>query len=224
MGAPGPIGATAPRGAIPQLSFAVEGAEAVRYAAVPTLALKLRAGADRPVRSLQLETQIRIAAARRAYDDRVLEGLLELFGPPERHATTLRSLLWTHTSVQVPPFERETLVDMHVPCTYDLEVAGARYLTALRAGEVPLELFFSGTVFYTAEAGGLQVARISWDHEAAFRLPVAVWREAMDNCFPNATWLRLDREAFDRLAAFKAKRTLPTWEAALDALLAGHED
>ena len=224
MEIPGPIGAAAPGGAIPELSFGVEGAEAVPYAAVPTLGFKLRIGADRPIRALQLATQIRIAATRRPYCASEQEGLLELFGPPERHATTLRSLLWTHTTVLVPPFDGETVVDMHVPCTYDFEVAGARYLRALQGGEVPLELLFSGTVFYTAAGGRLQVARISWDHEAAFRLPVAVWRETMDHYFPNATWLRLDKEAFDRLAAFKAQRTLPTWEAALDALLIEHED
>ena len=218
------MGAAAEPSAIPELAFAVEGAEAVIYAAVPTLGFKLRIRADRPVRSLQLDTQVRIAATRRSYDTAEQEGLLELFGRPEHHATTLRSLLWTHTTVLVPPFEGETLVDMHVPCSYDFEVAGARYLTALRDGDVPLEFLFSGTVFYTAAAGGLQVARISWSNEAAYRLPVALWRATMDHHFPNAAWLRLDREAFDRLAAFKARRTLPSWEAALDALLREHED
>ena len=218
------MGAAAEPSAIPELAFAVEGAEAVIYAAVPTLGFKLRIRADRPVRSLQLDTQVRIAATRRSYDTAEQEGLLELFGRPEHHATTLRSLLWTHTTVLVPPFEGETLVDMHVPCSYDFEVAGARYLTALRDGDVPLDFLFSGTVFYTAAAGGLQVARISWNNEAAYRLPVALWRATMDHHFPNAAWLRLDREAFDRLAAFKARRTLPSWEAALDALLREHED
>ena len=68
-------------------------------------------------------------------------------------------------------------------------------------------------------AGALQVSRISWAAEAAYRLPVRVWREAIDAHFPDSAWLRLDRDASDRLAAFKASRTLPSWEAALDVLL-----
>jgi Family of unknown function (DUF6084) len=98
-------------------------------------------------------------------------------------------------------------------------VASAKYLAALGDGDIPLELLFSGTVFYAAPGGALQVSRISWSAEAAHRLPVRVWREAIDGHFPHSAWLRLDRDAFDRLAAFKAARTLPSWEAALDLLL-----
>jgi hypothetical protein len=84
---------------------------------------------------------------------------------------------------------------------------------------VPLEFLFSGAVFYKGEDGRLQVGRIGWDKEAEYRLPVAAWREAMDRHFPGAAWLRLDRESFDRLAAYKASRTLLTWEQTLDTLL-----
>jgi hypothetical protein len=84
---------------------------------------------------------------------------------------------------------------------------------------VPLEFLFSGTVFYAGAGGMLQVGRISWEQEAGFALPVAVWRETMDAHFPGAAWLRLDKERFDRLCAFKARNALPTWEAAVDALL-----
>ena len=74
----------------------------------------------------------------------------------------------------------------------------------------------------TAAAGGaMQVSRIGWDRELACRLPVATWRAAIDQHFPHAAWLRLDRAAFDRLAAYRAQRALPSWEATLDALLAG---
>jgi hypothetical protein len=219
----GVTGAAAAPAAVPELSFAVQDAQSVRYAAVPTIAFKLRIGADRPVRWLQLDTQIRIAATRRSYGADEAEGLLELFGPPERFGKTLRSLLWTHTTLLVPGFTGDTEVDMPMACTYDFEVTASRYLHALRGGEVPLEFLFSGTVFYTGAAGALQIGRISWNGEADFRLPVAVWRETMDRYFPNAAWLRLDRDTFDRLAAFKARRALLSWEAALDELLAGHE-
>jgi predicted alpha-1,6-mannanase (GH76 family) len=50
-------------------------------------------------------------------------------------------------------------------------------------------------------------------------LPIAVWKEMMNHYFPDAAWLRLRRDVFDQLYAFRARRALPTWEAALEALL-----
>jgi hypothetical protein len=111
-----------------------------------------------------------------------------------------------------------------VTCTYDLEVAASRYLHALEGGDVPLEFLFSGACFYSGPGGALQVARIALDSEAAYRLPVRVWRETIDRYFPGATFLRLRRDTFDRLAAYKARRAHPTWEDALEALLRAGEE
>ncbi len=47
----------------------------------------------------------------------------------------------------VPGFTSVTETELPVPCTYDLEVASARYLQALDDGTIPLLLLFSGTVF-----------------------------------------------------------------------------
>jgi hypothetical protein len=201
------------------LAFAVEGAEAVRYAAAPTIAFRLRIDSDAAVRSLSLTTQIRIAVTRRTYDAADEERLVELFGEPSRWGQTLRSLLWTQATLVVPPFTGSTVVDLPVACTYDFDVAAAKYFHALGDGEVPLELLFSGTVFYAAEDGALRTAQVSWEHEAAYRLPVAVWKEAVDRHFPGSAWLRLRRDVFDRLYAYKAQRALPTWEAAVEQLL-----
>ena len=44
-------------------------------------------------------------------------------------------------------FTGDVEFDLPVPCTYDFEVAAAKYLHALRDGEVPLRVLFSGTVF-----------------------------------------------------------------------------
>jgi hypothetical protein len=210
-------------GTIPQLGFEVLGAERVEHAAVPTVrfALCVRAAPEAEIRSVLLDVQVQIAARRRPYDEHARERLFELFGPQAAWGDTLRTLLWTRTTVVVPPFTGERVVDVDVVCTYDLEVAASRYFAALEDGEVPLELLFSGSVFYAGEGGGLQTARIAWDREAEYRLPVRVWREAIDGHFPGAAWLRLDRDAFDRLSAYKSRRALPTWEAAVDALLAG---
>jgi hypothetical protein len=219
-----PIPAAPLPGAAPQLSFAVESARSLSPAAAPTLRFGLRIDAEgAAVRSVLLDVQIRIAATRRGYAPREQALLVELFGTPERWGTTLRSLLWTHATLVVPPFEGATLVDLDVPCTYDFEVSAARYLAALGDGAVPLELLFSGTIFHAGGARGLQVTRIGWDQEATYALPVRVWRETIDQHFPDSAWLRLDRTTFDRLAAFKARRALTSWEAAFDALLEGGE-
>ena len=209
----------APAEPLPRLGFAVESAEAVRYSAAPTIAFRLAVEADRPVRSLSLNTQIRIVPTRRDYDDGDRTRLVELFGTPERWGETLRGFLWTNTTVVSPPFEGATQIELNVPATYDLEVAAAKYFTALGGGDVPLEFLFSGGVFYVDDAGALRTSRIPWEAEARFRLPVRVWKEAIDNHFPGAAWLRLHRDVYDRLLAYRAARTLPTWEAAIEELL-----
>ena len=210
---------------MPDLDFRVEGAEVLEYVAVPSLVFKLRVENldGEPIRSVSLNTQVRIAATQRHYEASEQGRLLELFGEPHRWGNTLRSLLWTHTVLQVPRFSGSTVVDMPVTCTYDLEVAAAKYFHALEDGEVPLEFLFSGTVFYTGEGGMLQTARISWEKEAEFRLPVRVWKEMMDHYFPNSAWIRLRKDAFDQLYDYKIRMGFPTWEATVEALLRASE-
>jgi Family of unknown function (DUF6084) len=221
MGVTGSIGTTAGAARpLAQLHFAVAGVEALRPAAAPTLRFTLEidaAGAS--IRSLALDVQIQIAARRRRYAPAEQEPLADLFGAPERWGETLRTLPWIRAALVVAPFEGATTACLDVPVTYDFEVASARYLASLAGGEVPLELLFSGTVFHLDADGRLQASRIAWDREAACALPVRIWREAIDACFPHSAWLRLDRAAFDRLAAFRARRALTSWEAVLDTLL-----
>jgi hypothetical protein len=89
---------------------------------------------------------------------------------------------------------------------------------------VPLEFLFSGSVFAAGPGGGLQVTRLSWDHEAEYRLPVAVWRETMDRYFRGTAWVRVRKDAFDRLAAYRSRHALGSWEETLDALLPAVEE
>jgi hypothetical protein len=206
---------------IPELAFSVAGAERVEYAAVPTLrfALRIDAGGE-PIRSILLDTQIQIAARRRRYDESAHDRLFELFGSVADWGTTLRTLLWIRTTLVVPPFEGTTEVDLPVVCTYDLEVAASRYLDALEDGEVPLEFLFSGSVFYSGEDGGLQTTRLSWETDADYRMPVRVWKETMERYFRGTAWVRMRKESFDRLSAYKSRNALASWDDALDALLA----
>ena len=167
-----------------------------------------------------LDVQIRIAATERRYSEAEQAQLGDLFGKPDRWSQTLRGLLWTQVTAVVGPFRGATTGELLVPCTYDFEVAASKYLAGLREGEIPLELLFSGSVFYAAANGALQISRISWNAEARHRLPVAVWRQTIDRHFPDSAWLRVGRQTFDRLAAYRAAGALTSWDAVLEALLA----
>jgi Family of unknown function (DUF6084) len=210
---------------IPELGFAVTGAERLEHAAVPTIELLLRvdAPAGRPIRSIVLDAQIQIAARRRAYGPDEQVRLFELFGPPAGWGAALRTLPWLRTTLVVPPFTGTTEVRVALPCSYDLEVVASRYFDSLHGGEVPLELLFSGSVFYAGADGMLQTARLPWTQEAEFRLPVALWKETMERYFRGTAWVRLRKDSFDRLAAFKARRALGSWEEAVEELLEGRE-
>jgi hypothetical protein len=211
---------------VPDLDFTVESAAALPFAVVPTIALRLRIVQrdPEPIRSIALGVQVRIAAAQRPYSSTEQERLLEVFGESSRWAQTLKSLLWTLANVQVRAFTGETVVDVAIPCTYDFDVVSAKYFDALQAegGDIPLELLFSGTVFYAGEMG-LQVEQISWTKEARFAMPVKVWQDVMALYFPNSAWLRIHKDTFDRLHAYRARNALPSWEAALENLLSASE-
>jgi hypothetical protein len=211
---------------MPDLDFQVEGAEPVPFAVGPQLSFKLRirqrpaADAVIPIHAVALRCQIRIEPAKRRY--RAEEGgrLLDLFDQPDRSSQTLRPMLWTHVSVVVPPFTESIILDLPVPCSFDFNVAATKYFYALEEGDVPLSLLFSGTVFHEVEDTGLQVAQIPWDKESTFRLPVRIWKEMMDRYYPNTAWLSLRRDVFDRLYQYKSRQGVPTWEQALEQLLA----
>ena len=210
---------------MPDLSFKVEKAEPVAYAVAPLLNFSLQISDTAPesIHAIALRCQIRIEPAKRHYQPDEKSRLSDLFGEPSRWGQTLRPMLWTHTSVVVPPFQGNTTVELPVPCTFDFNVAATKYFHGLQDGEIPLCFLFSGTVFYAAESESLQVAQIPWEKEAAYRLPVAVWRKMMDMYYPNTAWLCLRKDAFEQLDEFKRRHGIPTWEAAIEKLLAAEE-
>ena len=79
-------------------------------------------------------------------------------------------------------------------------------------------------MFYKNGTGALQVARISWEKEAQFRLPVALWKEMMDHYFPNSAWLRIRKDTFDRLYEYRTRNALLTWDRTLESLLDSAEE
>ncbi|WP_069771752.1 DUF6084 family protein [Streptomyces sp. LUP30] len=202
-----------------EFSFACTGVRADRYAAGPTLVFRLRvtASGDSPVHALALRCQIRVEPARRSYDSAEADGLADLFGERSRWGSTLQPVQFAQISLMVPGFTGETEADLVVPCTYDMDIAATRYLAALSGGEVPLLMLFSGTAF--TGAGGFRVEPVPWDREAAFRMPVATWREMVEQHFPGCGWIRLPRDTMDALLAYRSRRALPSWEATLTSLL-----
>lgn len=207
-----------------QLEFSVEDVLPEPYSVSPNLLAKLHIEetTGEQVHALALRAQVRIDAHRRPYSEAEEPGLLDLFGPRSRWADTLRPFLWMHASAMVQGFTGATDIDLVLPCTYDFEVTGTKYLHALREGTIPLELLFSGTVF-TRGSTGFSVTQIPWDREAKYELPVRHWRALMDHYFPNSGWLRLHRESLDALNHYKSVRGLTTWDEAVTLLLAEAE-
>lgn len=204
------------------LNFEVHGAEVLNFAAQPTLVFRLCiTNVDTPttVHSVVLRSQIRIAVTKRRYSPETQARLFEIFGEPQRWGQTLRDFLWTHAGTVVPQFAESITIDLPVPCTYDFEVVGTKYFDALEDGEIPLAFLFSGTIFYAGEGGNLQAVPISWQKEASYLLPVALWRSMISHYYPDSAWLRLRKDIFDQLYQYKARHGLPTWDGALVQLL-----
>jgi hypothetical protein len=194
----------------------------VPYAATPLLAFKVRIdnnSRDELIQTLALRAQIQIEVTRRQYDANEQARLRDLFGGPDRWGQTLRTLLWTHAGVMVPRFTGSTVADLPVPCTFDFNVAATKYFHGLTTGDLPLCFQFSGTVFYQADDGALQVAPISWDKEAKYRVPLKTWKDLMDVYYPNCGWLAVQRETFEKLYQYKVSAGIPTWEGLFEKAL-----
>lgn len=206
------------------LSFAVIEAQPESHAAVPTLKfrLRIREGSEQPIHGILLRCQVQIDPRRRRHAPAEQDRLLDLFGEPARWSETQRPLVWTQATLMVPPFQGSVEIDLSIACTYDFEVASAKYLYALEAGEAPLHFLFSGTVFAKTDTG-FQVSQIPWDKQAAFRMPAKVWRDLMDCYFPACAWIRLRHESLDALQRFRSRNALPTWDATIEALLSAAE-
>jgi hypothetical protein len=50
-------------------------------------------------------------------------------------------------------------------------------------------------------------------------MPVSVWRDLMQQHYPNTGWLRLDRDTLDGLAAYRSARGLLSLDEAVTSLL-----
>lgn len=191
------------------------------YAVTPILSASIGITDDDadPVHAIALRCQVRIDPLRRPYTDVESTGLTELFGPRERWGTTQHTFLWQHAATMVPGFTGTTRIDLPLACTYDVEVASAKYLHALRGGTVPLQFLFSGTVFRRGERG-FTVAQIPWDREDRYDLPVTVWRDLIAHHYPGTGWLRLRHDTIAALTAYRSANGMLSCDEALTALMA----
>ncbi len=208
---------------MPDLSFEIVAANPVRDMITPALAFDLRLTNPFPEQSIHavlLRCQIQIEVARRRYSSTEQNQLRDLFDEPSRWGDTLRSMTWMNTSVNIPAFSGSTIYPITVPCTFDFSVATAKYFHGIADGEVPLTFLFSGSIFFDAGQGALQVAPISWNKEARFRLPVQAWKNLMDLHYPNTACLNLRRDVFDELYRFKISEGYATFEETIQRMLA----
>ena len=205
---------------MPQLNFQIDDAAPAPLSLTPGVVLQLRVRSpEQTIHSIALRCQIQIETPKRRYSSEEQERLLDLYGKPCRWSQTLRSLLWTHVSTIVPAFTTETVVDLFLPCSFDFNLAATKYFAALKNGEVPLCLLFSGTIFYEGAGGRLQVEQIPWNQGTSYRMPVAVWPEMMSAHYPNQNWLLLRSDVFERLYHYKRHYAIPTWEQTFESLL-----
>jgi len=202
------------------LAMAVIGAHPSPQTAAPGITFRLRIEelSGTQCHTIALRCQVQIAARSRRYTKDEQSRLYELFGSVSQWEQTLRSVTWSQATVIVPSFDGRVEVDLSVPCTYDLQVASAKYFHAIRDQGVPLTFLFSGTVFQTVD-GRLSVEPVPWDREASCLMPATVWHTAMDQFFPGGGWLMLRRDTIDRLQAFSGRHAVVTWDEAIELLL-----
>jgi hypothetical protein len=192
-------------------------------AAVPTLVMTLRVDdPDETIAALALRCQVQIEPARRSYSDDEVRRLYPLFGTRAEFDRTQRSLLWTHVDAVIPGFAAQPEVRLLLPCSFDLTVAATRLFAALDAGDVPLRLLFSGTIFKIVD-GAVSTTPVPWTAELATRLPVALWREVIDQHYPGVVFIPIQRDLVERLDAHRLARGLLTWDRALADLLRTRE-
>ena len=181
---------------MPDLTFAIESVEAAPEVERPDLSVRLRITNGSPgerITSVGLRCQVQIEPARRRYSPQEQTDLSDLFGTPERWASTMRPLPWSMANATIGAFDTDIVVTIALPCSFDLSPGAAKYIAALREGEIPVSFLFSGTVLYAVGNGPVQFAPIPWDREAKFRLALATGREALARSGANSGWTASNR-------------------------------
>jgi hypothetical protein len=197
---------------VSKLEFEMIDAVPEAHPATPALRLRLRVRVDGPaIDAIALRVRVQIEPWRRRHmqSEEALLTDLSLSTP----------LQWSQTAAALAGFERETAFEVPVPCTYDLQVAADKYLTALEDGSIPVRLFFNGTIFRGAP-NGFNVEMLPWDLECAGEVGVEAWQRALDACFSGQAWIRVDRGTYDALRRYRSAHRNASWDETMNALLA----
>ncbi|MCA9511781.1 MAG: hypothetical protein KC560_13815 [Myxococcales bacterium] len=196
-------------------TFRALGATPNAAALVPTIEIALAAESvgDRDVYAIALRAELLLDARAARFPDEARRRLDELFGgPPAR-------VPWARVDALVPSFRGATRFDLAVPCG-GLDATVAKLFHAADDAAVPVVGHLSGTVFYAADGGRLQLERLPWDREIALAIPAAVWRAARRAEEGGEHWVALSPATLSRLRRFVDERGLASPDAAVDALLA----
>ena len=213
---------------MPDLSFQVEGVEVVANAATPLLAFKLRlsdANPEQTIHTVALRCQIQLEVTRRKYTAEDQERLArsvwrtQPLGPdPAKSFVDARQSgrAFVHREQPWSIFPcRVRSISMWLPPNIS---------TGWRTGKCRFACSSAAPFSMPVREGSLQVAPISWDKEARFKLPVKIWRDMMESYYPNSAWLCLHKDAFDRLYQYKVTHGIPTWEEVLESIIPGGRD
>ncbi len=206
---------------IPEPEFSIASVAPLAYSATPTMIFSatVTEPSGHEIQTIALTAQVMIDPSRRGYDQPTREKLAELFGPPASWTPSTQGIAWARVGAVVPAFTGSTTFGLELPCTYDLEVASAKYFYALDDGEVPLSFHFNGTVFYRGADGGLQVVPVAWSSSAQFAMPIAAWKAMIAEHYPGGGWVRLSEENLEALNTRRSARGLPSFDAAIAELL-----
>jgi Family of unknown function (DUF6084) len=206
---------------IPEPEFTIMSAAHLAYSATPTMvfAASVSDASEREIQSIALSVQVMIDPARRGYDADTRERLAELFGPPTSWAPSTQGLAWARVSTVVPEFTGSAAFALELPCTYDLEVAAAKYFYALEDGAAPLSFHFNGTIFYRTGGGQLQMTPVPWSASAQFAMPISAWKAMIAEHYPGGGWIRMSHETLAALNARRSARGLPSFDACVQELL-----
>ena len=227
---PGQASTATVQGSDPE--FLITSAEPVPRSVEPALSFKgtISDASMRPVYLIALTAIVVVEPGKRSYASGERERLMELFGGPERWASTTGAFRWAATSAMVHGFTGEGEFELIVPVSYDLEVASAKYFGALdESGTVPLRFHFNGSIMYERGDGRVQTAPVPWDRSERFEMPMEAWTRLTAEHHPFRTWVPLHSETVTRIERLKANMGAPTFDDAISRILdraesAGTED
>ena len=218
--APAPVVAPPPTDSEPE--FEVVSVEPVARSVEPALSFKgtIKDASMRPVYMIALTAIVVVEPGKRSYRPGERERLMELFGGPERWASTTGAFRWAGTQTMVHGFTGEGEFELVVPVSYDLEIASAKYFGALdEGGSVPLRFHFNGSILYERGDGRVQMTPVAWDRSERFEMPMDAWTRLTAEHHPFRNWVPLHSETVARIEGLKANMGAPTFDDAVSRIL-----